>query len=71
MIRTIVIPDNQLISIQLPQHFIGKKVEVIAFSIEETEVANNTDKLLTHFASEQTLAKDWLSIEEDAAWQNL
>jgi hypothetical protein len=71
MIKTIVIPDNQLIYIQLPQHFIGKKVEVIAFSIEETELANNTDKLLTHFASEQTLAKDWLSIEEDAAWQNL
>lgn len=26
---------------------------------------------MTHFASEKTLAKDWLSPEEDEAWQDL
>ncbi len=29
------------------------------------------DKILTHFASEKTLANDWLIVEEDEAWKNL
>lgn len=69
MIRTIVIPENQDISIHLPQQFVGKKVEVIAFPIDE-ENESDADKALTHFASEKMLAKDWLSAEEDKAWQN-
>ena len=69
MVRTIVIPEKQNISIHLPKQFIGTKVEVIAFSIEETE--NCVDKPFTHFASENIFATDWLSAEEDIAWQNL
>jgi len=30
-----------------------------------------TDSVYTHFASENALAKDWLSIEEDEAWKDL
>ena len=71
MIRTIVIPDTQQISIFLPKQFVGKQVEVIAFSIEESELENGFDKPVTHFASQQILAKDWLTSEEDTAWQNL
>ena len=72
MIRTLVKPDKQNISIKLPKSFIGKQVEVIAFTVEEAEKANDTDdKILTHFASEKSLAKDWLTQEEDLAWQNL
>lgn len=33
--------------------------------------ADKEDVTLTHFASEQTLAKSWLTETEDAAWQNL
>lgn len=29
------------------------------------------DLTLTHFASERTLAQDWLTETEDEAWQNL
>jgi hypothetical protein len=29
------------------------------------------DKIMTHFASEKALSKDWLSPEEDEAWKNL
>lgn len=67
MIRTVITPDKDKISIDLPQNYIGKKVEVIAFTIEEA----TTDRPTTHFASEQTLAKDWLTKEEDEAWKNL
>jgi len=71
MIRTLVKPDKQSISIKLPKNFIGKQVEVIAFTIEETEKNIEGEKILTHFASEKSLAKDWLTTEEDIAWQNL
>jgi hypothetical protein len=30
-----------------------------------------TDQTETHFASQSTLAKEWLTPEEDKAWQDL
>ena len=72
MIRTVLTPQNQNISISLPLNFIGKKVEVIAFTIEEIQIEiPNIDKTLTHFASQEILAKDWLTVEEDLAWKDL
>jgi hypothetical protein len=63
-------PDNQNISIKLPKDFVGKQVEVIAFTVDEAD-NTATDKIVTHFASEKSLAKDWLTPEEDLAWQDL
>lgn len=71
MIRTVLKPDNQNISITLPSDFVGKQVEVIAFTVEEAVGNTVEDKPVTHFASEKVLAKDWLSPEEDLAWQDL
>ena len=72
MIRTVVKPDNQNVSIKLPKDFVGKQVEVIAFTIEEADNSTTTaGKPVTHFASEKILAKDWLTPEEDLAWQGL
>ncbi len=72
MIRTVVTPDKQNILIELPQNYVGKQIEIIAFRIdEENEKTAIDDKILTHFASENVLAKDWLSQEEDIAWKNL
>lgn len=71
MVRTIIKSATKRISIEVPQEFVGKEVEVIAFTTDETHSANLTDSILTHFASEQVLAKDWLNPEEDIAWQNL
>jgi hypothetical protein len=65
-------PENQNISIKLPKGFVGKQVEVIAFTVEEADNTTTiTDKIVTHFASEKSLAKDWLTPEEDLAWQDL
>ena len=72
MIRTIVKADTQNISIKLPGNFVGKQVEVIAFTVDEVdETKEIVDRPLTHFASEKVLAKDWLTPEEDLAWQDL
>jgi hypothetical protein len=35
MIRTIVTPDKPVISLEIPSEYIGKEIEVIAFSKEE------------------------------------
>ena len=53
---------------QLPYKEKIKLGEVIR---KETRTNIPEDKILTHFASEKTLAKDWLSVEEDEAWKNL
>lgn len=73
MVRTLITPDNQDISIKVPQSYIGKRVEIIAFTVEETmeEISVMKEPLLTYLASEKSLEKDWLKPEEDLAWQDL
>ena len=72
MVRTVITPKKQEISINLPESYIGKKVEVIVFAIEDTfEERSVLNEPLTHYASERVLGKDWLTQEEDNAWQNL
>jgi hypothetical protein len=72
MIRTVVKPSNRNISINLPEEFVGKQVEVIAFTIEEADsTTKSMDNITTHFATEAVLAKSWLTTEEDEAWQDL
>jgi len=62
MVRTVLTPEEQNISIKLHENFIGREVEAIAFTIDDTlDIERETDKTLTHYASEITLAKDWLT----------
>ena len=68
MICTIITPTERTVLIDVPDEYLGKEVEVIAFVISETTPAN--EKTLTHFASEKVLAKDWLT-PEVTAWQDL
>jgi hypothetical protein len=35
MIRTLVTPDKSVVSFDIPEEYIGKKMEVIAFTLEE------------------------------------
>jgi hypothetical protein len=53
---------------QLPYNEKLKLSEVLK---EETKRKLGNDKIMTHFASEKALSKDWLSPEEDEAWKNL
>jgi len=61
---------NQVVELvkQLPFKEKVKLGEVIR---KETRTNAGNDNLFTHFASEKSLAKDWLSPEEDDAWKNL
>ena len=63
---------NQVVDIviQLPDSEKQKLSELL--KKESTAKSNaGKDEILTHFASENVLAKDWLSPEEDEAWKNL
>jgi hypothetical protein len=42
MIRTIVIPDTQTVFFEVPKDYIGKELEVIAFTKNEYTVADTT-----------------------------
>lgn len=61
---------NQVVEIirQLPYREKLKLSEVLK---KETKQKQADDKVLTHFASEKVLAKDWLLPEEDEAWKDL
>lgn len=72
MIRTVIVPEQETISINLPRSYIGKQVEVIAFTIDgDIHETILMDEPLTYLASEKSLAKDWSTPEEDKAWQDL
>ncbi len=72
MLRSVITPDQRKVSIELPQNFVGKQVEVIAFTLEDAVTESLVaDKTLTHFASEKSLEKDWLTTDEDIAWKDL
>jgi len=35
MIRTVITPNKQIVSFEIPQSYIGKEIEVIAFAKDE------------------------------------
>lgn len=61
---------NQVIDLvrQLPYKEKLKLSEVLK---KETKQKTDYDNILTYFASEKVLAKDWLLPEEDEAWKDL
>jgi hypothetical protein len=68
MVHAIFTPTTQYIPLNIPAQYVGKRVEVIAFPVEDPFT---DDVITTHLASEQTLRKDWLTPEEDVAWNDL
>ena len=47
MIRTVVTPDKNTLSFNIPDKYIGKKIEVIAFAVDEPSgdiIYSNKDK---------------------------
>ncbi len=61
---------NQVVDLvkQLPYKEKLRLTEVLK---KETKQMPENDKVLTHFASEKVLAKDWMLPEEDEAWKDL
>jgi len=54
---------------QLPPQCISEVYDFVSFlKIKQAQEHDDTN---IHFASENVLARDWLSQEEDAAWASL
>lgn len=51
----------------------GSKIAILAFEdrVELRPIKQFNEKMFTALASERSLAKDWLSKEEDIAWKDL
>ena len=47
MIRKIVIPQERTLVLELPEEFVGKEVEVLAFAVEE-EASTHENSPATH-----------------------
>ena len=61
---------NQVVNIikQLPYN---EKIKLRKLLEKEISEIPENDNILSHFASEKVLAKDWLLPEEDEAWKDL
>lgn len=51
----------------------GEKIVIMAFKdrVELRPLGQFNEKMFTLLASEKTLAKDWLSKEDEAVWKDL
>jgi len=61
---------NQVVDLvmQLP---LNEKLKLSKVLLKETRLKKEYDDTLTHYASEKVLAKDWMLMEEEAAWKDL
>ena len=44
MIRTVVTADNNILALTLPNNYVGKQVEVIAFTVDEPKQKQEAKK---------------------------
>lgn len=67
---TLPLNFNQIVSMvkQLPYK---EKLKLKEMLQKETNPITEKDSILTHLASENVLAKDWLLPQEDEAWKDL
>jgi hypothetical protein len=65
MVRETIVPDKNEIKISLPDNFVGKQVEFIAFINEEIEPVNK-DKSKRPFAVVNVKVKDYKFNREEA-----
>ena len=73
MIRTIVTPDEQGIHLHVPKSYIGKKIEVIAFVIDEAETEPKKLKMADFWGtiSDETAAELHREVAESRnSWED-
>jgi len=66
MIRTVVIPDSDTVSIAVPKNYIGKVLEIIAFATDEGLNKDTSDKKSASFTILHTDVKDYKFNRDEA-----
>jgi hypothetical protein len=64
-IREIVIPENNKIELTIPDNFIGKKIEVLAFELEDSYV-EQPKKIRQEFIVAEAKVEDYKFNREEA-----
>jgi len=50
MIRTVIIPDNNILNLQIPNKYIGKEIEVLLYAKDELDIEKmNPKKTMANF----------------------
>jgi hypothetical protein len=44
MIRTVITPENQDVSIHIPENYVGREIEVTVFAVDELKTPENSEK---------------------------
>jgi len=44
MIRQFIIPKKRTYTLEMPESYVGKKIELLAFEVEDTEPGKSDDK---------------------------
>ena len=75
MIRTLITPQQQNISIVVPQSYVGKQIEVLLYAIDElTEEKTKPKKTMADFwgsISDETAAELHKNVEESRnSWED-
>jgi hypothetical protein len=60
MIKTIATPLNNSINVQIPNNYIGKKIEILLYALDEVTVDNEK-------SSKKTMADFWGSLSDETA----
>jgi hypothetical protein len=67
MIRTVITPDKNFLSFNIPDKYIGKKMEVIAFAVDEpAEDVIYTTKSRKSFSAIKLNTKDYKFNRDEA-----
>lgn len=73
MIRTVIKASHAQMTFQVPDSYIGKNIEILAFALDDEESNQLTynEEATNSLLSVNVLSKDWLTKVEDDAWRNL
>ncbi len=70
MIRKIVNPKNNRLIIEIPQEYVGKRVEYIVFPIDTEEAHSNKDRNIASLGGALKAYADLNKLPlEDSAWE--
>ena len=65
MVRTIITPDKESISIHVPEAYIGKKIEVLLYAIDEVNEIEKSKKKPSDFRGSLNLtAKQYQEFQQ-------
>lgn len=56
MIRKIVVPQERTLTLELPETFVGKEVEVLAFEVDEIDNHTEPDETVVNMSEEERIA---------------